>query len=65
MCKVLDKASYCCQSDASKAPCYYCASQICLSGDTVLTAVSFFVIYSAIFLKTILDRIIGIKEKIY
>lgn len=65
MCKVLDKASYCCQSDATKAPCYCCASQICLSGDTVLTAVSFFIINAAIFLKTIINRIIGIKEKMY
>ncbi len=65
MCKVLGKASYFCPSDASNAPCYCCASGTLTLSDTALAAVSFFIINAAIFLKIILNRITGVKEKLY
>ena len=65
MCKVLAKASYCRCSDASYAPFCFCASKEITVSDTALDAVSFFIINAAIFLKIIINRITGVKEKLY
>lgn len=65
MCKVLAKASYYRCSDASYAPCYFCASKELTVSDTAFAAVSFFIINAAIFLKIIINRIAGVNKKKY
>ena len=65
MCKVSNKASYCRYRDASFAPFCFCASDKLTVLDTAFGAVSFFIIYAAIFLKIIINRITGVKKKQY
>ena len=52
MCKVLNKTSYSCFSGAKHAAASFYAHKICLVADTVLIAVSFFLIDTAFFLNS-------------
>ena len=52
MCKVLNKTSYSCFSGAKHAAASFYAHKICLVADTVLIAVSFFLIDTVFFLSS-------------